>query len=447
MPEPPAPSDRPRFPWRTFFHQSTAPVFVVSGSRALRYANPAWEKLTGRPLAQLRGTRFSAARRSASPLWAALAPPPEVWAGSVARVRRPIPPADAGPPWWDVTFVPLPGPTRPLGVVGIVTVVGDPAPRGEARTVPAALAALRRRHAARFTLELFAGASAASERLVAQARLAAKTTAPVWLVGEPGSGKETLARVIHHVGPSAEKAFLGLDCAGLQPGMVTSLLFGKGGLAATGHVGTVYLKDPAALPRDVQDRVASLFADRPGPRLSCGSTTTAGDEARSGKLLPAFHTALSVLELRVPPLRERPEDMPALVDRLLDRFPSRPTFADDVLPVLRSHTWPGNVRELGDVLTSAVGKAGDRPVAAEHLPRFLRERHGIASNPPAKSEKRPTLDEVLEAVERRLIEQALRATGNSPTDAAAALGVFRARLARRMEALGIPATPAKPRTP
>jgi transcriptional regulator of aromatic amino acid metabolism len=439
----PPPADRPRFPWRAFFHRSTAPVFVVSGSRNLRYANPAWEKLTGRALAQLRGTRFSAARRSASPLWAALAPPSEVWDGRVACVRRPVPPADAGPPWWDVTFVPLPGPTRPLGVLGLVSVVGEGAPRGEARIVPGALADLRKQHAARFTLDLFAGPSAASERLVAQARLAAKAIVPVWLVGEPGSGKETLARVIHHAGPLAEKAFLGLDCAGLQPGMVTSLLFGKGGLATTGHLGTVYLKDPATLPRDVQDRVASLFADRPGLRLICGSAATAADDVRTRKLLPAFHTALAVLELRLPPLRERPQDLPALADCLLDRFPTRSTLAEDVWPVLRSYRWPGNVRELADVLDSAVRKAGDAAVAAEHLPRFLRERHLIAATP-AKPAKAPTLDEVLGAVERRLIENALRNAGNSQTDAAAALGVVRARLARRIEALGIPVKRQEP---
>lgn len=433
MPDTPPPADRPRFPWRAFFHKSTAPVFVVSGSRKLRYANPAWEKLTGRPLAQLRGTRFAAGRRSASPLWAALAPPPEAWAGQVVRVRRPVPPADAGPPWWDVAFVPLPGPARPLGVIGIVTVVGDPAPRGVARTIPAAIADLRKQHAARFTFELFAGPSPAAERLLAQARLAAKTTAPVWLVGERGTGKETLARVIHHVGPRAEKALLGLDCNGLQPGMVTSLLFGKGGLAATGHVGTVYLKDPAALPRDVQDRVVSLFGDKPGPRLICGSTALAADEVRSGKLLPAFHTALSVLELRLSPLRERLQDLPALIDRL----DPRPMLAEDVMPVLRSHTWPGNIRELVEVLVSAASKASGARIAAEHLPRFVRERYLIAANPPARPRKQMTLDEVLEAVERRLIERALRQHGNSPTEVATALGVFRARLTRRMEALGI----------
>ena len=388
-PAPPEPDDRPRFAWRAFFQKATVPVFVVGPTRRLRYANPAWEKLTGKPLTKVRGMRVSA-RRSASPLGQALAAPPEVWAGQTARSRRPVPPADAGPPWWDVTFVPLPGDGRMLGVIGFVAPVGERV-RGGPKVAPA-LADVRRDHAASYPFELLAGPSPASGRLLGQAQLAAQVTAPVWIVGEPGTGKETLARVIHHNGPTREKAFLGLDCAGLPPALVESLLFGKGGLAGSGRLGTVYLKDPAALPLNVQDRLAGLFtAERANlPRLVCGSARTAGDEVRAGRLVPPFHTALAVLELRVPALRERLDDLPGLADRLLDRFPTRPAIADDVWPVLRSHDWPANLRELADVLGQAVRRAADGPVTRDHLPRFVREKHLIASEPlPAG---RPDLD-------------------------------------------------------
>jgi transcriptional regulator with AAA-type ATPase domain len=445
----PAPGGRPQFAWRAFFHKAAVPVFVVGPSRRLRYANPAWESLTGRPLAKARGMRVSA-RRSASPLGRALAAPPEVWTGQTAHARRPVPPADAGPPWWDVTFVPLPGDGRMLGVLGFIAAVGGPRPRGGPK-VPAVVADLRRAHAAGFAFELFAGPSPASERMVAQARLAAQVAAPVWVVGESGAGKETLARVVHHNGPAREKAFLGLDCAGLQPALVEGLLFGKGGLAGSGRLGTVYLKDPAALPLNVQDRLAGLFTAEKGngPRLICGSARTAAEEARSGRLIPPFHTALSVLELRIPPLRDRPDDLPAIADRLLDRCPTpaggKAMLADDVWPVLRSHAWPGNVRELADVLGQSVRRAGDGPVTRDHLPRYVREKHLLASDPLPVAGRAWTLDGVLEAVEKRLIELALRKTGNSQTEAAELLGVFRARLWRRMEALDIPAPPQPPK--
>jgi transcriptional regulator with PAS, ATPase and Fis domain len=443
-PPPPAPDGRPRFAWRAFFHKATVPVFVIGPTRRLRYVNPAWEALTGKPLARVRGMRVSA-RRSASALGQALAAPPEAWAGQTARSRRPVPPAQTGPPWWDVTFVPLPGDGRMLGVLGLVTPVGEKV-RGGPKVSPA-LADLRRDHAAAYPFELFAGPALVSERLLGQARLAAQVTAPVWVVGEPGSGKETLARVVHHNGPTRERAFLGLDCAGLQPALVEGLLFGRGGLAGVGRLGTVYLKDPAALAPNLQDRLAGLFtADRAAlPRLVCGSARPAADEVRAGRLIPPFHAALSVLELRVPALRDRLDDLPALADRLLARLPARPTLADDVWPVLRSYDWPGNVRELADALWQAARRAEGGMVTRDHLPRPIREKHLIASEPHPAPGKTWTLDGVLEAVEKRLIELALRKTGNSQTEAAELLGVFRARLWRRMEALSIPAPPQPPK--
>lgn len=167
---------------------------------------------------------------------------------------------------------------------------------------------------------------------------------------------------------------------------------------------------------------------------------------RAGRLVPPFHTALAVLELRVPALRERLDDLPGLADRLLDRFPTRPAIADDVWPVLRSHDWPANLRELADVLGQAVRRAADGPVTRDHLPRYVREKHLIASEPLPPATRTWTLDGVVEAVEKRLIELALRKTGNSQTEAAELLGVFRARLWRRMEALAIPAPPQPPKS-
>jgi DNA-binding NtrC family response regulator len=418
------------------FHRTATPLFVVGPTHRLRYANPAWEKLTGRPLAKVRGMRISA-RRSAAALARAFAPPAEAWAGRTITSRRAVPDADAGPPWWDITFVPLPGDGRPLAVLGFVTVVGEATPRASARTMPAVFAELRHDHAANFTFDLFAGGTPTADRLVALARLAAQTTAPVWIIGEAGSGKETLARVIHHNGPTREQAFLGLDCAGVAPLLIESLLFGKAGLAASRHLGTLYLKDPAALPRDLQDRVATLFTARPaGARLICGASSAALDDMRAGRLIPPFHAALSVLEIALPSLRNRLEDLPRIADRLLTRLGQTAT-AEEIWPVLRSHDWPGNVRELADVLAQAVRRAGAEPPRCEHLPRRVRERHLIASNPLPPPGPARTLDAILEAVEKRLIERALREAHGSQTDAAEALGIFRTRLWRRMEALGI----------
>jgi transcriptional regulator with PAS, ATPase and Fis domain len=441
MPDTPSPKKgRPRgsgsLPWRAFFQQSTTPVYVLGKGRRLRFANTAWEKLTGVKLADALGLVCSA-RRHSSPLAAALAPTPEAQAGKPDRARRAAPTGRA--PWWDITFAPLAGEGGTIGIVGFVAVAGEPE-RGAARKVPAAVAALRDRHAAHFTLDLFAGAAPASGRFLGQLRHAAESAAPVWLAGEAGAGKETAARVIHHAGPRRDRAFVGIDCAGLQPYLVESLLFAHGGLLG-GHAGTLYLKDPAALPRDLQQRLADYFAEHEAdaPRLISGSVRTAGADAATGKLVPDFPTALAVLELAVPPLRDRLADLPRFAAHLLPGV----AIEAAAFEVLAAQPWPGNLRELSNVLAEAATAAKSGAMKVEHLPHELRVRAGVETR--AARPKSLALDPILEAVEKRLIELALRKTNNHQTDAAETLGIFRARLGRRLEALGIPVPPQPPK--
>ncbi len=436
-PPPPSGKGRPRgsggFAWRAFFHHSATPIFVLGKSRRLRYANPAWETLTGVKLSEALGMVCST-RRHSTPLAAALAPTPDALAGRPDRARKPAPPGRNGPPWWDVTFAPLNGDDALIGIVGFVAVVGEAVPAA-ARKVPAGVAALRDRRAAHFSFDLLAGESLASARLVAQVRLAASVAAPVWLVGEPGSGKETVARVIHHASALRDRAFVAIDCAGLQPYLIESLLFGHGGLSASDRVGTVYLKEPAALPLDLQQRLADHFTEHPGTRLVCGSDRGAQDAG--GALVPAFQTALSAFEVRVPPLRERLDDIPRLATRVLNR-----TLDPAALAVLRMHAWPGNVRELVEVLRESAASTATGPVLREHLPHDLRVAAGLTRSVPPKS---LNLEATLEAVEKRLIQLALRKADNNQTQAAELLGVFRARLWRRLDALGIPIPPQPPK--
>lgn len=438
-PPPPSGKGRPRgsggFAWRAFFHHSTTPVFVLGKSRRLRYANPAWEALAGVKLAEALGMVCSA-RRHSTPLAAALAPTPEALAGRPDRARKPAPPGRNGPPWWDVTFAPLAGADGLFGVVGFVAVVGEPVPAA-ARKVPPSVAALRDRHATHFGLDLLAGESLASARLVAQVRLAASMAAPVWVVGEPGSGKETAARVIHHTSALRDRAFVAIDCAGLQPYLIESLLFGHGGLGVSDRVGTVYLKEPGALPRDLQQRLADHFTERTGMRLVCGSERAAPDAVAAGALVPAFQAALSVFEVRVPPLRERLDDIPRIATRLVNR-----AIDPAAIAVLRVHAWPVNLRELAEVLRESAAASETGPVLREHLPHELRVKAGIVRTPPPKS---LNLEAILEAVERHLILLALRKANNHQTEAAELLGVFRAKLWRRLDALGIPVPPQPPK--
>ena len=422
------------FPWRAFFQQTRTPVFVLGKGRRLRYANPAWEQLTETTLDESLGMVCST-RRHRSPLAMALAPTPEALAGRPDKVRRPAPPHRTGPPWWDVTFTPLPSDDGLFGLVGFIAVVGEPVPAA-ARKIPAGVMAVRDRHAAAFSLDLLAGESPATVRFVGQVRLAAKTTAPVWLVGEPGSGKETTARVIHHTGIAREKMFVTLDCGGLQPHLIESLLWGHGGLAGTDRVGTIYLKAPFTLPHDLQQQLIDLFTDdRPiTPRLICGSPRPAADDVAAGRLLSEFHTALSVLELQVLSLRERTADLPRLIATFLAGRTSPTTIEPAAIEVLAAQPWPGNLRELAAVLDEAASAAGPGQVKRDHLPHDLRVRAGLTKPTPAPS---LALDATLEAVEKRLIRVALARSGGNATRAAELLGIMRPRLYRRMEAFGL----------
>ena len=431
-PAKPDPAPKPRdMEWRTLFRRSQSAIFVLNGRRQLRYANPAWESATGASFAQLRGTKFSETRTSASSLWVTLAPPREVWLGESARVRRPAPGTEHGPPWWDLAYLPLRGTgERMIGVVGLLEVVGEAAPRGAVR-LPAILETLRHQRGQRFAFESLIGDSPVLQQVQSQLRWAAEHRAPTWLIGEPGTGKETLARALH--GAERGGRFVALECSGLRPYLLEGLLFGKGGLATGRGVGTLYLKNPGKLPRDLQSRIAEWCASATGPHAISGSGQSVGEQVAAGLLIPSFQTTLATLEIRIPPLRERLGELPRFLARIA---PAPAAPGEDVLRVLRAYPWPGNFHELASAWHGARTRTGGAEVLPGHLPRYVRESFSIESGPSAPR-KSPSLDAVLESVERRMILRALAQAKGQQTDAAAELGIFRTRLARRIGALRI----------
>jgi DNA-binding NtrC family response regulator len=273
------------------------------------------------------------------------------------------------------------------------------------------------------------------ERIEAQARLAAQIRTPVWIVGEPGTGKETLGRVIHFNGITAEQTFLCLDCLALQPYLLRNMLFGH--LGQTGaQLGTLFVKDPSSMSRDLQEELLNWFDEQDDPpRVIVASRDCTGEDIRSGRILPQFHSTLNVLEIRLPPLRERIADLPALASEFIRGETKSPEAAaeltQDAFDVLNRHSWPGNLRELKAVLGDALESAKGGRIDASHLPLFLRAKT------PAAPRASLNLDEVLEAVEARMIRLALQKTRGNKSEAADLLGIPRARLWRRIETLKI----------
>lgn len=445
-PAPPSSDNRAdaEFRWQALFQRSTDALFVLDRQRRLRFVNRAWEALTGLPADEVRMLSCKRQRPSGagdalkSVLAHALCPPPEVIEGEAGRTRRRLPPGDGrGWRWWDVEFLPLRDGSQLRGVLGRVVPVAEEAPAA-ATPLPEKLVQLRESVARRYDLALLDSAVPAVRRLADQVRLAASVATPVLLVGEAGTGKEALARTMHYRGAGRQRPLAALDCARLPAAAVAAVLFNE--QTAT-QLGALYLREPACLPRDLQARLCRLIARSKGPRVLAGCRIALPEAVQSGALLDDLHAAFTLV-LEVVPLRQRIADLPLVVDRLLSRAnesegPRITGLTPTAWELVRGHGWPGNLRELYDALSAARRQAKGPLLDGNDLPAPLRVRQTIGAIAGAAPERSLPLDALLEQAERRLIELALRRTKGHRGRAAEILGIWRMRLSRRIEALGL----------
>jgi PAS domain S-box-containing protein len=429
------------FRWTAFFQRGSEPLFVLNRRRQILFVNHAWEELTGFARKQVYKSvckrHRNAEPESLEAVLTCISPTRDALEGRPLHVRRMLP-RRAGPPrWWDVELFPLLGPHGLLGLIGKIHEISHPS-NSAAQPLPEKLLGLRQRLTDWHGLEHLPTDVPAMRRVAEQVRLASRTNVPVLLLGESGSGKEWLARTIHKEGPEREKPFIVLDCHHLPAAALAWTLFGTPGLAQRGGA-TLYLKCPSSLPRELQARLCEQFAEAGDeshwPRLLAGSSGDMLAEVKAGRLLEEFHCLLSPLTIQVPPLRERLGDLSLLVERFLSRASSgRDTpitgLNDDAWQLLRCHAWPGNLRELYTVLAGASDRCKTDRLGGDDLPWFLRSA-------PAAPDRNFPLDKTLEEVERRLVQLALVMAKGNKSRAAELLQIPRARLLRRLAALGI----------
>ncbi len=277
---------------------------------------------------------------------------------------------------------------------------------------------------------------------------------PVLILGESGTGKELVARSIHFLGPRREKPFVPVDCSALVPTLIESELFGyvkgaftgatqnKHGLFEAAHEGTLFLDEISNLPLDLQAKLLRALQEKEikpvgaTERVSIQVRVTAATnrDLESAVRTSAFRQdlffRLNVVQIKLPPLRERKGDIPLLANAFLERFcdPRRPvrSISEEAMGRLIAYDWPGNVRELENAIERAVALGSDPVLHVSDLPSNL--HYGASDRLPGNDELLP-----LEELERRAIYRALRETGGDKLAAARLLGIGKTTLYRKLK--------------
>jgi two-component system, NtrC family, nitrogen regulation response regulator NtrX len=302
------------------------------------------------------------------------------------------------------------------------------------------------------------GTSAAVQALIAQIERAGPSSARVLIQGEHGTGKELVARALHAASPRARKPFVAVNCSAIPEELVESELFGHEKGAFTGatqarkgkfedaHEGTLFLDEVGDLSPRAQTKLLRVLQEgeftrvggnrtlKVDVRVIAATNRPLAEDAKSDRYREDLYFRLAVIPIIVPPLRERPEDIPLLVEHFGSAMGpgTRPKrFTREALQLLERYPFPGNVRELRNLVERLLIMTRGHTIGAEEV-RALFPGKGDVALP-------QRLSEAVEAFERARIEEALQAEGGSMTRAAARLGLERSHLYKKMKKLGLEA--------
>ncbi|MEZ4450212.1 MAG: sigma-54 dependent transcriptional regulator [Nannocystaceae bacterium] len=289
------------------------------------------------------------------------------------------------------------------------------------------------------------------------ARQAAASSATVLLLGESGTGKELLARYIHQHSPRAARTFVPTNCAALPESILESELFGHEKGAFTGairnregrfleaHTGTLFLDEIGEIPLHVQVKLLRALQEgeiepvggrvtKVDIRLVCATNRDLVDEVKAGRFREDLFYRINVIPIRIPPLRDRIEDVPLLADHFVRVFAAKHQksvqgVSDAALHLMGNYGWPGNVRELENAIERAVVLSRGEMVDVDDLPAELRDPQAGHGRQVTFSVGTP-----LEEIERRMIMETLKFTRGDKRLAADLLGIATRTIYRKIEA-------------
>lgn len=305
------------------------------------------------------------------------------------------------------------------------------------------------------------GSAPAMRALFEVLRRAASAAVPVLLLGESGTGKEVLARAVHDASPRASKPFVVVDCGAMAGSLIEAELFGavKGaytgadrdrlGLLEAAHGGTIFFDEIGELSLELQVKLLRALESRQvrpvgattyrpvDARVVAATHRDLGARVATGAFREDLYFRLAVVTAQVPPLRERKEDIPLLVEHLLSRLTPQKTLADlpaNALALLERHDWPGNVRELWNTVTrmTLFPQLGAKAIESRQTARLARALESVAHLP-----LREAREVIVGEFEVAYLVHKLREHSDNVSAAARAMGVSRQFLYRLMHRHGL----------
>jgi two-component system, NtrC family, nitrogen regulation response regulator NtrX len=309
------------------------------------------------------------------------------------------------------------------------------------------------------------GSSVAINTVRATLKRVAPTGSRVLITGPAGVGKEIAARMIHEWSQRAKAPFVVLPAAMMSPERVEEELFGseddgvaRPGLLEHAHGGTLFLDEIADMPLTTQAKILRVLTDqsyhrvggqRPvkvDVRVLSATSRNLSDEISAGRFREDLYYRLNVVPVRLPPLRERREDIPELVSHFLARFAAErrmppPSISDEAMAALQAHEWPGNVRQLRNIIERTMILApGDRVACIEVdllPPEILDQQAAVGGPGPGMAIMGSPLREARESFEREYLKIQIRRFSGNISRTASFIGMERSALHRKLKALGI----------